>query len=284
MIEDITFQEIGNRGQCEIQLQHSTGDVTHLLFGSTFPMQAKEYYIRSIQALLKKKPDLSPKDDLFNIFTWWFLKCHLNMPLGVGTYKDEERIRIGQRIKEIREENNVEAKSLALLSGVDAANISRIEQGKVSVGLDVLSKIANALGYKVDLVKINNNQNTIGMKKNDENQCTLFHEEIKSRTKTVFMYTEDLEGDGELCLNIDYDIEYSNGDGQQGNAFVELDDALKAYQVSSFKELAENLSARYNGDEKAWQKIVEEMKGKGLDPNEDESESGGFGAFMTNIK
>lgn len=65
---------------------------------------------------------------------------------------------------------------------------------------------------------------------------------------------------------------------------MELDDALKAYQVSSFKELAENLSARYNGDEKAWQKIVEEMKGKGLDPNEDESESGGFGAFMTNIK
>lgn len=284
MIENITFQEIGNRGQCEIQLQHSTGEVTHLLFGNLFPMQAKEYYIKAIHALLKKMPDLSPKDDLFNIFTWWFLRCHLNMPLGVGTYKDEERIRIGQRIKEIREENHVEAKSLALLSGIDAANISRIEQGKVSVGLDVLSKIANALGYKVDLVKINNNQNKMDMNKNDENQCTLFHSESKTRTKTIFMYIEDLDGDGELYLNIDYDIEYSNGDGNQGNAFVELDDVLKAYQVNSFKELADNLSARYNGDEKAWQKIVEEMKGKGLDINEDESESGDFGAFMTNIK
>lgn len=158
MIEDIIFKEIGDRGQCEIQLQHSTGEVTHLLFGDSFPMQAQEFYMRAIQALLKKKPDLSPKDDLFNIFTGWFLKCHLNMPLGVGTYKDEERIRIGQRIKEIREEKHLEAKSLALLSGVDAANISRIEQGKVSVGLDVLSKIANALGYKVDLVNINNKQ------------------------------------------------------------------------------------------------------------------------------
>lgn len=76
------------------------------------------------------------------------------MPLGVGTYRDMERERLGKQIRQIREEEKIEAKKLAELSGVDAANICRIEQGKYSVGFDVLSKIANALGYRVELVKI----------------------------------------------------------------------------------------------------------------------------------
>ena len=149
MIEEIIFKET-ERGHSEILLQHSTGEITRLLFTDTFPIQAQEYYLK---ALLKKKPNLTAQNDWFSIITLWFLKCKLAPPLGVGTYRDIERHRIGQRIKEIREGINIEAKVLSKLSGVDAANICRIEQGKVSVGLDVLSKIANALGYKVDLVK-----------------------------------------------------------------------------------------------------------------------------------
>ena len=79
------------------------------------------------------------------------------MPISVGTFQNEDRARIGKRIREIREEQKMDAKQLALRTGIDAANISRIEQGKYSVGLDVLSKLANALGYKVDLVKIEEN-------------------------------------------------------------------------------------------------------------------------------
>lgn len=78
----------------------------------------------------------------------------LEMPLGVGTSKNEERIRIGKRIKEIREDKKLEAKTLSLLTGIDAANLCRIEQGKQSVGIDVLSKIANAMGYKIDFVEL----------------------------------------------------------------------------------------------------------------------------------
>lgn len=152
MIEEIIFKET-ERGHSEILLQHSTGEITRLLFTDTFPIQAQEYYLKAIRALLKKKPNLTAQNDWFSIITLWFLKCKLAPPLGVGTYRDIERHRIGQRIKEIREGMNIEAKVLSKLSGVDAANICRIEQGKVSVGLDVLSKIANALGYKVDLVK-----------------------------------------------------------------------------------------------------------------------------------
>ncbi len=47
----------------------------------------------------------------------------------------------------------MEAKALAMRVGIDASNLSRIEQGHYSVGFDTLNKIANALGAKVDLVK-----------------------------------------------------------------------------------------------------------------------------------
>lgn len=91
---------------------------------------------------------------MLKILTLWLMRCNLEPPFGVGTYIETERQRIGKRIREIREGKNIEAKVLAKLSGVDAANICRIEQGKHSVGIDVLSKLANSLGYKIELVKI----------------------------------------------------------------------------------------------------------------------------------
>ena len=65
-----------------------------------------------------------------------------------------ERTRIGSRIRQIREERGIEARDLAKLAGVDAANLSRIENGKYSVGIDILSKIAASLGKKIDLVDL----------------------------------------------------------------------------------------------------------------------------------
>lgn len=153
MIENIIFEQI-SQNQSEIRLQHSTGEVTTLLFNSTFPMQTQPYYLRAINTLLKQKPDLSPKDDLFSIFFRLFARNSLESPLGVGTSKNEERIRIGNRIKELREKRHLDAKTLSMLTGIDAANLCRIEQGKQSAGIDVLSKIANAMGYKIDFVEL----------------------------------------------------------------------------------------------------------------------------------
>ena len=120
------------------------------------PKSLHELGICTSSSLHLIKPDLSPKDDLFGIFTLWFVQNSLEMPLGVGTSKNDERIRIGKRIKEIREEKHLEAKTLSLLTGIDAANLCRIEQGKQSVGIDLLSKIANAMGYKIELVELKN--------------------------------------------------------------------------------------------------------------------------------
>lgn len=66
--------------------------------------------------------------------------------------KEGERTRIGEKIRHIREENGIEAKDLARLAKIDAANLSRIERGKYSVGLDILSKLASALGYHIDII------------------------------------------------------------------------------------------------------------------------------------
>jgi DNA-binding XRE family transcriptional regulator len=75
--------------------------------------------------------------------------------LGISSgTRYEDRTRIGARIRQIREERGIEARDLAKLAGIDAANLSRIENGKYSVGLDILSKLATALGKKVDFVDI----------------------------------------------------------------------------------------------------------------------------------
>lgn len=73
--------------------------------------------------------------------------------ISAGT-RHSDRVRIGARIKEIREQRGIEARDLASITGIDAGNISRIENGKFSVGLDILCKIATALGKKVDFVDI----------------------------------------------------------------------------------------------------------------------------------
>ena len=75
--------------------------------------------------------------------------------LGISSgTRHEDRARIGARIREIRTERGIEAQDLARLASIDAANLCRIENGKYSVGLDILSKIAAALGKKVDFVDL----------------------------------------------------------------------------------------------------------------------------------
>lgn len=66
--------------------------------------------------------------------------------------RQRERVRIGKRIRELRESKRMEARDLALLTGIDAANLSRIEQGKYSTGVDILSRIAIVLDAHLDLI------------------------------------------------------------------------------------------------------------------------------------
>ncbi|MFC2488149.1 MAG: helix-turn-helix domain-containing protein [Alloprevotella sp.] len=65
--------------------------------------------------------------------------------------KETERLRIGHRIAEIRNEQHLTQRQLAERCGLQQCHIARIETGRYSVGLDTLAAIAEALGKTVDL-------------------------------------------------------------------------------------------------------------------------------------
>lgn len=64
------------------------------------------------------------------------------------------KIKIGQRIKEIRVKQGLSQEKLALLADLDRTYIQSIESGKRNISITVLEKISNALGMTVsDLTK-----------------------------------------------------------------------------------------------------------------------------------
>lgn len=69
-----------------------------------------------------------------------------------GPDRDNERERIGAQIRNLREQRRMGAKDLAAFADIDPSNLSRIEKGKYSPGLDILCKIAAAMGCSVEIV------------------------------------------------------------------------------------------------------------------------------------
>ncbi|MBX3253893.1 MAG: helix-turn-helix transcriptional regulator [Chitinophagaceae bacterium] len=65
---------------------------------------------------------------------------------------NDERVRIGARIRELRESAGMTQNQLAEKSRLLASNIDRIEKGKYSPDLDILSCIAAVFGKKVDFI------------------------------------------------------------------------------------------------------------------------------------
>lgn len=124
------------------------------------PKQNQQYFAKRFEYYYRKH-----SEDNINMALGYWIWIRMNYDEGLGIYggqgdrEDErlflhqERIRIGERIRELRKEKNIEAKLLAQSANIDAANLSRIEQGRYSVGLDILSKIAIALGTKIELVE-----------------------------------------------------------------------------------------------------------------------------------
>ena len=64
-----------------------------------------------------------------------------------------ERKRIGERIRQLRTQQQMTQDQLAALTGLERPHITRIEAGRYSVGFDTLQVIAQALGCTVDMVR-----------------------------------------------------------------------------------------------------------------------------------
>ena len=67
-----------------------------------------------------------------------------------------DKEKIGQRLREIRKEKGITTYQLADMTGLKQSNISRIENGRYSTRIDILEKIADALGYEIDFVEKKN--------------------------------------------------------------------------------------------------------------------------------
>ena len=61
------------------------------------------------------------------------------------------RKRIGQLIADARRKQGLTLRELAELSGVSYQNITKIENGKYNVSIDILNKLCATLGLKIDL-------------------------------------------------------------------------------------------------------------------------------------
>ena len=70
---------------------------------------------------------------------------------------EEERIkygnreRIGEQIRTARIGKNLTVRQLAEMSGVPFQNITKIENGKYNVSIDILGKLCHSLGIMIDL-------------------------------------------------------------------------------------------------------------------------------------
>ena len=67
--------------------------------------------------------------------------------------KMSARLAIGEKIKARRNQLGIGQLKLAMLASVTPSNVVNIEKGRYSVGLDVLNRIAEALGAKIDIVE-----------------------------------------------------------------------------------------------------------------------------------
>ena len=69
---------------------------------------------------------------------------------------DEERQQyrtyIGKRIADERSKLGLSQRDLASMAGYDPATIAKIELGRWSAGIDVIGRIADSMGLRVDLI------------------------------------------------------------------------------------------------------------------------------------
>jgi DNA-binding XRE family transcriptional regulator len=109
------------------------------------------FFTRCIEGLFEKYYD-GDENVIWGPISAGFFRNNLTPFIWVMNDRNKERERIGNRIKEIRKEQGIDAKELAKRAGIDPGNLSRIEQGRFSVGIDILNKIAGALNKKIDFI------------------------------------------------------------------------------------------------------------------------------------
>lgn len=61
------------------------------------------------------------------------------------------RINIGQQIAMLRKKHGLTIRELSELSGINSSNISKIENGKYNISIDIIERICKSLGANVKI-------------------------------------------------------------------------------------------------------------------------------------
>ena len=137
----------------EVEVQTPDGEI-FTMWSDLAKYDGEEYknYVLHLIEFIFDRNFSDDKEKMINRISWEFMRNAVPT-LGMDSgNRQAERVRIGKRIKELREAKKMEARDLALLTGREAANLSRIEQGKYSTGIDILSRIAIVLNAHLDLI------------------------------------------------------------------------------------------------------------------------------------
>ena len=63
------------------------------------------------------------------------------------------RAALGERVRTLREAQGLSQRKLALMAGTNQTHLWQIETGRINVGIDLLQRLAAALGVRVrDLI------------------------------------------------------------------------------------------------------------------------------------
>lgn len=64
----------------------------------------------------------------------------------------DARNRIGQRLQEVRKDKGMTQQDVSAKSGVTRTTVSKIEAGKFNAGVDIVDRLARAMGASLDIV------------------------------------------------------------------------------------------------------------------------------------
>lgn len=80
---------------------------------------------------------------------WWLRHRQYNIIMPSLL---DRRKQIGARMRELREAQGMTQAELARRAGITSGNVFRIEAGMYSMGLDLVNRVADALGARLDIL------------------------------------------------------------------------------------------------------------------------------------
>ena len=146
----------------KVTVETPQGDRFTLGLSGVIPFEMQEQHCQIIAALFDKYYQGDPSVIMGPILRGMYqCRCWASI-FWYGPDRENERERIGAKIKSLRMERRMDAQDVAQLADIDASNLSRIEKGKYSAGLDILCRIAAAMDCHLDIVPNNNRVNMAG--------------------------------------------------------------------------------------------------------------------------